>query len=48
MAKARGLKVVMGEVLAENHSMLELAKHHGFKAQVMQDDPGVVEVSLTL
>ena len=47
-AQSRGLKVMMGEVLAENHGMLELAKHHGFKTQVMEDDPGVVEVSLLL
>lgn len=47
-AQSRGLKVMMGEVLAENHAMLELAKQHGFKAQVMEDDPTVIEVALRL
>lgn len=47
-AQSRGLKVMMGEVLAENQGMLELVKHHGFKAQPMDDDLGVIEVSLKL
>lgn len=47
-AQSRGLKVMMGEVLAENQGMLELAKHHGFKAHMMEEDAGVVEVSLVL
>lgn len=47
-AQSRGLKVMMGEVLAENQGMLELAKHHGFKARPMEEDQGVIEVSLKL
>ena len=47
-AQSRGLKVMMGEVLAENHGMLDLAKHHGFKAQALADDPAIIEVSLAL
>ena len=47
-AQSRGLKQMMGEVLAENHGMLDLAKHHGFKAKAMLDDPGIIEVTLDL
>jgi acetyltransferase len=47
-AQSKGLKILMGEVLAENHGMLELAKRHGFRAKAMLDDPGVIEVTLEL
>jgi len=47
-AQSRGLKVMMGEVLAENNGMLELAKRFGFKTQPLLDDPRVIEVSLNL
>ena len=47
-AQLHGLKTMMGEVLAENYGMLDLAKRHGFKAQPLVDDPGIIEVSLPL
>lgn len=47
-AQSRGLKVMMGEVLAENHGMLDLAKRFGFSVRPLVDDPGIVEVSLDL
>jgi hypothetical protein len=39
---------MMGEVLAENHGMLDLAKRFGFSVRPLVDDPGIVEVSLDL
>jgi acetyltransferase len=45
-SKSRGIKYIYGEVLSDNLSMLKLAEAFGFKKRPVQDDPGVMHVSL--
>lgn len=47
-AKSKGLQKMMGEVLSENGSMIELVKQHNFVVKNMMDDPTVVEIELNL
>jgi acetyltransferase len=47
-ARARGVRTVFGEVLAENKSMRGLAQRLGFSETFAPGEPGVVEVSLKL
>jgi acetyltransferase len=48
VAKARGLHSMEGEVLADNHPMLEMAKSLGFNIVAGEDDPSVMWLSNTL
>jgi acetyltransferase len=41
IALSRGLDSMEGEVLAENHRMLDMVKSMGFQVQTSSDDPGV-------
>jgi acetyltransferase len=41
IALSRGLDLMEGEVLAENHRMLDMVKSMGFQIQSTPDDPGV-------
>lgn len=47
-AQSRGLKQMMAEVLAENQAMINLGRNHGFKAQTLLSDKGVVLLTLDL
>jgi acetyltransferase len=47
-AKARGFRLMEGEVLAENVPMLNLVKRLGFSAQPIADSPSVYAVSRAL
>lgn len=44
VAKSRGLRVIEGEVLAENRAMIGLVKHLGFTTRQTLDDPGIVHI----
>jgi acetyltransferase len=48
VARARGLKVMRGEVLSTNRSMLQLARRLGFKLARHPDDATITCVTLTL
>jgi acetyltransferase len=48
VARARGLKVMRGEVLSTNQSMLKLARHLGFKLARHPDDATITCVTLPL
>jgi acetyltransferase len=48
IARARGLKILAGQVLAANPQMLELAGALGFVCAIDGDDPTVRTVRLTL
>jgi RimJ/RimL family protein N-acetyltransferase/succinyl-CoA synthetase alpha subunit len=43
-AREQGIGVVFGEVLAENATMIGLARALGFSVRALPDDPGVVHV----
>ena len=45
-AWAHGVERVVGEILAWNLPMLDLARHLGFRLRHMPDDPGVIEAVL--
>jgi acetyltransferase len=47
-ARATGLKVVEGQVLAENTNMLEMCRELGFDVTADPDEPGVCLVKLAL
>jgi len=47
-ARQRGIKIMDGEILANNHPMLELAESLGFSVKTIPDDPGVRTVSKQL
>ena len=47
-AKARGIKQVFGDVLAENQRMLNLARDLGFTPKMLADGPSVIRVTKTL
>ncbi|MCW2247214.1 acyl-CoA synthetase (NDP forming)/RimJ/RimL family protein N-acetyltransferase [Azospirillum fermentarium] len=46
--RSRGLRAIIGEVLAENRPMLRLCEVLGFTRRATPDDPGVIHVTLTL
>ena len=47
-ARGRGIREIFGEVLRENRRMLRVCDQFGFKRRFNIDDPGVIEVRLTL
>jgi acetyltransferase len=47
-AKARGFKMMEGEVLAENGAMLSLVKRLGFSVSSMPDEPSIFSVRRNL
>ena len=47
-AKAKGLKTVRGQVLAENSTMLQMCGELGFHATDDPEEPGVKQVTLPL
>lgn len=44
-AKRRGLHELWGDVLAENHTMLDFAKAMGAERRPLEDEPGVIRVT---
>ncbi len=48
IARNRGLEEMRGEVLSNNHKMLELMKSLGFRISVDPEDPGIKRVVHTL
>ncbi len=48
VARNRGLEEIRGEVLSNNHKMLELMKSLGFRVAADPDDPGIKRVIHTL
>jgi acetyltransferase len=48
VARNRGLEEIQGEVLSNNHKMLELMKSLGFRISADPDDPGIKRVVHTL
>lgn len=47
-AREQGIAAIFGEVLAENSTMLGLARAMGFSLHALADDPGVVHVELAV
>ncbi|MGE0483003.1 MAG: GNAT family N-acetyltransferase [Gammaproteobacteria bacterium] len=47
-ARARGVAVLWGEVLADNHRMLALGRELGFREHAHPSEPGIVHVELDL
>jgi acetyltransferase len=47
-ARTRGLTSMNGEVLSDNHPMLELTRSLGFSVEPLPQDPTVRRVSLEL
>jgi acetyltransferase len=47
-ARARGLREVVGQVLADNAPMLAFVRHLGFRLRRMPEEPDVVEARLSL
>jgi acetyltransferase len=47
-SRSRGIRELYGDVLAENKSMLALARAFGFRIRPDRDDPGVMTVTLDL
>ncbi len=48
VARAKGLKRMEGEVLANNRAMLGLVERLGFAVMTSPDDPGIKQVQLSL
>jgi len=47
-ARARGIRVMEGQVLAENTAMLSLVRRFGFRVRRSPGNPGVYDVSREL
>lgn len=47
-AKRRGLHELWGDVLAENHTMLDFAKAMGAERHPLENEPGVIRVTFRL
>jgi acetyltransferase len=47
-ARSKGLRVIEGEVLANNHPMLKLMTRLGFTIKTSAEDHEIKEVSATL
>jgi acetyltransferase len=48
IARSRGLDMIEGEVLSENHRMLQMIRTMGFQIQMSDDDPTIQNVSKML
>jgi RimJ/RimL family protein N-acetyltransferase len=48
VARARGFRLMVGEVLSTNHAMQGLAKKLGFRLQLHPEDATVIRVTLEL
>ena len=46
--RGRGLRVIVGQVLADNAPMLAFVRHLGFSLRRMRDEPNVMEARLSL
>jgi acetyltransferase len=47
-ARSKGLSVIEGEVLSNNHNMLKLMTRLGFTIKSSEEDPGIMKVSHSL
>ena len=47
-ARAKGLSVIEGEVLSNNHKMLKLMTRLGFDSKTSEEDQGIMKVSKAL
>jgi acetyltransferase len=47
-ARQHGVKEVVGEILADNEPMLDLARYLGFTLHYSHDDPAIIEAHLPL
>jgi acetyltransferase len=47
-ARSKGLSVIEGEVLSNNHNMLKLMTRLGFTIKTSEEDPGIMKVSKSL
>ncbi|WP_428489667.1 GNAT family N-acetyltransferase [Rhodopila sp.] len=47
-ARSRGLKRVVGQILANNHPMLAFVRQLGFSLHRLPDDPEIIEATLAL
>ena len=47
-ARSRGLSVIEGEVLSNNHKMLKMMTRLGFSSKISEDDQGIIKVSNVL
>jgi acetyltransferase len=47
-ARMQGMTVITGQVLADNHPMLEFVKHLGFALHHLPDEPDIVEAVLAI
>ena len=48
IARDRGLELMQGEVLSDNHKMLDMVKSLGFHISISPDDIGIKTVELSL
>ena len=47
-APRHGVREVIGEILAENAAMIDLARHLGFSLLHLPDDPQIIKAQLNL
>ena len=47
-ARAKGLSIIEGEVLSNNHNMLKLMSRLGFISKISEEDQGIIKVSKPL
>ncbi len=47
-ARSKGLKIIQGEVLSNNHNMLKLMNRLGFEHHISEEDHSIMEVSKSL
>lgn len=47
-ARLKQLDSIYGDVLEENHAMLQLARSLGFKRELLPDEPGLIRVRLNI
>jgi acetyltransferase len=47
-ARSKGLSVIEGEVLSNNHNMLKLVTGLGFTIKISEEDQGIMKVSKEL
>ncbi len=47
-ARSKGLSVIEGEVLSNNHNMLKMMTRLGFSIKASEDDPAIMKVSKPL